>query len=107
MLTFLSIIRHTAADCLVHNEEVRKVTFEGTSKLDELTKKHGIKIVGGWNVAPKHMQVMVYEAPSYEAMLAWGMEPEIAKMTSYYTTEMDVAEPLSDMMQRWMQQMQK
>ena len=103
MLTFLSIITHPAADCLVHNESIRKVTFEAMSKMDELAKKHGINIVGGWNVHPKHLQVMVYEAPSFEAMLAWSMEPEIAKMTSFYTTEMDVAEPLSDMMQRWMQ----
>jgi hypothetical protein len=103
MLTFLSIITHTAADCLVHNESVRKVTFEATSKMEELAKKHGVKIVGGWNVHPKHLQVMVYEAPNFEAMLAWSAEPEIAKMIGFYTTTIDVAEPLSDMMQRWMQ----
>jgi hypothetical protein len=68
MLTFLSVIKHTAADCLVHNEEIRKVTFEASSQMEELAKKHGIKIVGGWNVHPKHLQVMVYEAPSFEAM---------------------------------------
>jgi len=103
MLTFLSVIKHTAADCLVHNEEIRKVTFEASSQMEELAKKHGIKIVGGWNVHPKHLQVMVYEAPSFEAMLAWTAEPPIAKMMGYYTSDMWVAEPLADMMQRWMQ----
>jgi hypothetical protein len=103
MLTFLSVIKHTAADCLTHNEEVRKVTFEAMSKFEELTKKHGIKVVGGWNVHPKHLQVMVYEAPSFEAMLTFSAEPPIAAMMNFYTEDFWVAEPFSDMVQRWMQ----
>ncbi len=103
MLTFLSVIKHTAADCLTHNESVRKVTFEAMSKFEELANKHGIKIVGGWNVHRKHLQVMVYEAPSFEAMLAWSAEPAINKMLGFYTSDLRVAEPLAEMMQRWMQ----
>jgi hypothetical protein len=46
---------------------------------------------------------MVYEAPSFEAMLAWSAEPAINKMLGFYTSDLWVAEPLAEMMQRWMQ----
>jgi hypothetical protein len=106
MLTFLSIITHAAADCLAHNEKVRKVTFEAASQMELLAKKHGIKIVGGWTVHSKHFQVFVYEAPSFEAMQAWSSEPAIANMMGFYNSDIWVAVPLAEQMQQWMQMMQ-
>ncbi len=102
-MLFLSIISHTAADCLAHNEEVRKVTLEAAMQLDELTRKHGIKIVGSWNVPSKHFQVVVYDAPSYEALMAWAMEPPIEKMSNYYMTDVYPAQTMEQLMQSWAQ----
>jgi len=103
MVTFLSVIKHAAADCLAHNEKIRKVTLEAASQMDELAKKHGIKVVGGWNVHPKHFQIIVFEAPNFEAMQAFDTEPPISKMLDFYTHDLYVAEPFADMMQRWKQ----
>ncbi len=102
-MLFLSIISHTAADCLAHNEEVRKATFEGVSQMEELAKKHGIKIVGSWNASSKHFQVVVYDAPSYEALMAWSMEPPIERMSNYYMTDVYPVQTMEQLMQNWAQ----
>jgi len=102
-MLFLSIISHTAADCLTHNEEVRKVTLEGVSQMGELAKKHGVKIVGSWNVHSKHFQVVVYDSPSYEALMAWSMEPPIQNMLDHYTTDVWPAATVEDLMRKWAQ----
>ncbi len=49
-MLFLSIISHGAAECAAHNEYYRKATLEGLSQMEELAKKHGVKIVGEWSV---------------------------------------------------------
>ena len=102
-MLFLHVIKHTAAECLTHNETVRKVTFEAFSQIEELTKKHGIKIVGSWQVHAKHFNVTVYDAPNFEALLAYSLEPAIAKMMGFYTSDLWVAEAMPDVMQRLMQ----
>ena len=50
----------------MHNEKVKKVFSDLTSKMEQLTKKHGIKLVGGWASTPEHLTVMVYDAPGME-----------------------------------------
>ncbi len=71
-MLFLSIFRHGAAECPRHNEYYRKATVEGLSQMEELAKKHGVKIVGAWSVHPKHFQVIVYDAPNFEALMAFS-----------------------------------
>ena len=103
MVTFLNISKHTAADCPVNNAETKKVMIEGFSKMEELAKKHGVKIVGTWAVFSEHLVVQVFEAPSYEAFMAFGMEPPILKMTFWTTSEFKVAAGAQEMMQMVMQ----
>jgi hypothetical protein len=103
MVILLEIARHAAADCPLNNERVREATIEGMSKSEELAKKHGIKIVGGWNVHSEHLVVDVFEAPSFEAYEAFLMEPEIMNMNNWYTTEVKVAMTLEDTMKMVMQ----
>ena len=91
MVTFLMIARHTAADCPAHNEKSRKSMGEYMSKAPELLAKHGVKMVGGWNVHPEHLIVEVYEAPSFEAMQAVSMEPESMSMMNWQTIELKAA----------------
>lgn len=72
---------------------------EVMGKLAELTKKHGIKIVGSWTVMPEHLLVMVYEAPTFEAFQKFGMEPEIVKWLAYQdTTEFRMAMTMEESM---------
>ena len=96
MVTFLLISRHTAADCPAHNEKSRKSMAEYMSKAAELMAKHGVKMVGSWVVHPEHLGVQVFEAPSYEAMYAYGMEPEVMAMNVWHTMEIKVATTLEE-----------
>jgi uncharacterized protein with GYD domain len=71
----------------MHNEKAKKANVDVMAKLEQLTKKHGIKVVGAWVSLPDHLLVMVYDAPNMEAMLKLQMEPEIMDWLGYNTTE--------------------
>lgn len=86
-MLFLQTSRHSAESCPMHNEKVKKVFSDIMSKMEKLTKKHGIKLIGSWVSTPEHLSVMVYDAPSMEAMLKLSMEPEVMAWLSYNTTE--------------------
>jgi len=103
MALFLSIISHGAAECAAHNEYYRKATLEGMSQMEELAKKHGVKIVGAWSVHQKHFQVVVYDAPSYEAVAAFAMEPPIKKMADMYDIDMWPVMTMQEVAQMLMQ----
>jgi hypothetical protein len=105
MPTFLVISRHNPEVCSIHNEKSAKIASDWFSKHEELEAKHGVRMVGGWNVHPEHLIVQVFEAPSYEAMDAYGMEPEVAAQGTWNTMEFKVAMTLDEtwkmMQQRW------
>lgn len=73
------------------NEKARKVELALVDKLEELTKKHGVKMIGCWIVPTEHLIVEVYEAPSFEAFQKLGMEPEIMAWYGFNTTEIKPA----------------
>jgi hypothetical protein len=106
MLTFLGIARHTPEMCSLHNEASQKTMIAWLSKSEELTKKHGIKIVGGWNVHSEHLTIQVLEAPTFEATQAYSMEPENMAMLNWNTLEIKVAMTLEETAQMMMQKMQ-
>jgi len=91
MPTFLVISGHSPENCPMFNEKARKVVLQFVSKLDELSKKHGIKNLGGWDVYAEHLSVMVFEAPSLDAFQKFGMEPEIVALSAYVTYEIKSA----------------
>lgn len=86
-MLFLQTARHSAESCPMHNEKVKKIMADLFAKMGPLSKKHGIKMVGGWASIPEHLTVMVYDAPSMEAMLKFSMEPEVMAWISHHTTE--------------------
>lgn len=86
-MLFLQISRHAPESCPMHNEAVKKATVDLMAKMEELTKKYGIKVVGGWNAMQQHLIVVVYDAPNLEALLKFSMEPEAMVWSSYHTTE--------------------
>ena len=91
MPTFLLISRHSPENCPMFNEKAREVVLEQVTKMEELLKKHGVKMVGLWQVPTEHLVFEVHEAPSLEAIQKLGMEPEIARLGAYNTYEMKVA----------------
>jgi hypothetical protein len=86
-MLFLQISKHAPESCPMHNEKVKKATADLMAKMDELTKKYGIKIVGGWNAPSDHSVVVVYDVPSFEALMKFSMEPEVMDWSGYHTTE--------------------
>ncbi|MGA3200021.1 MAG: hypothetical protein ABSD89_11535 [Halobacteriota archaeon] len=96
MATFLLFWRHAAADSPAHNEKSRKSMAEYMSKAAELNAKHGVKWVGSWVVLSEHLAVDVGEAPSFEAMQALLMEPEIMSLMNWTTMELKAAMTLEE-----------
>jgi hypothetical protein len=103
MVIVLMISRHTAAECPFNNETVKKVGLELMAKLPELTKKHSVTVLGAWTIESEHLSVQVFEAATYEALLALSAEPAIKSVMDWNTSELKVAEPMAASMQRVMQ----
>ena len=91
MPTVLIFSRHTAEDCPMNNERMKKMSFEFTSKLAELAKKHGVRIAGNWAVMPEHLVVIVLEAPTLEDLQRLQVEPTMMKWFASNTTEIKIA----------------
>jgi uncharacterized protein with GYD domain len=86
-MLFLQISRHSIESCPLHNEKVKKVYVDSVAKMDQLMKKHGIKMVGGWAAMMEHLYVAVCEAPSMDALTKFSMEPEMMSWLAYNSTE--------------------
>ena len=58
------------------------------ARTDQLTKKHGIKVIGGWNSMLDHLSVLVFDAPNMEALVKMSMEPEMMAWIGYNTSKL-------------------
>jgi hypothetical protein len=74
-MLFLQISRHSPESCPLNSEKAMKASGDLWRKMDELNKKHGVKLVGGWHDGGNHRFVMVWDA-SFEALMKLSMEPE-------------------------------
>lgn len=91
MPTFMIILRHSPENCDWVNEKSRKATLEFMGKVDELMKKHGIKMLGAWTMDPAgHQSFWAVEAPSVEALQKFGMEPETLATSAYRTMDIKI-----------------
>jgi hypothetical protein len=99
MVTVLMILKHNAESCALFNEATRKTMAAWMSKRTELEAKHGVKMVGSWGVPSEHLAFEVFEAPSYEAIQAYSMEPERMAMMSWQTIKTKVAMTFEEAMQ--------
>ena len=72
------------------------MALELIDKFDELLKKYGVKMVGGWAVSSEHTLFEVYEAPSLEAFQKLAMEPEIVRWRAYHTTDIKIATDIKE-----------
>ncbi len=67
----------------MHNESAKKTFVDFYANLDVLSKKYGIKVVGGWSSTPEHMTVFVYDVPNPDVMVKFMREPEIMAWQRY------------------------
>ena len=84
MPVFMSISQHTPENCPAFSEKHRKSTMELIDKMESLTKKHGLKLLGSWTDFPEHMVYMVYEG-SFDALQKLQMEPDFMGWLSWNT----------------------
>lgn len=61
-----------------------------------LTKKHGVTLVGGWVAPSEHLWFIVYKAPTFEAFQKIRMDPVVAQLSAYDSTEIKLAFGLED-----------
>lgn len=97
-MLFLQISKHYPESCPLHNKAVKKAAEDLMAKMDTLLKKHGVKMIGGWNALDDHSIVVVYDVPSLEAMLNFSMEPEVMIWSSYHTTEIKMVMTIEESM---------
>jgi hypothetical protein len=100
MAISLVISRHSPADCPKYNEKNRKATLEFANQANELTKKHGVKILGGWTVHPEHLIVHVLEGPSLDALDAFMREPVVMQSLDFQKSELKIATPIQQTYER-------
>ena len=98
MTVILEIARHTAESCPGTNEKARKIVLEVFEHMDELMKKHEVKMIGGWNVHLEHLMVTVFEAPSFEAFQKFRAEPVMDRLAYSQTSEIKVATSAEDVL---------
>ena len=98
MPLFLQTSRHSAESCPMHNEKAKKAYSDFMNKIGQLTKKHGIKVVGAWASMPEHLIEIVYDVPKTESMLKFLMEPLVMDWLSYQTTENRPVKTLEEVM---------
>jgi hypothetical protein len=89
MPVFIWISKHTPDDCPAFHEKHRKSTVELISTMDDLTKKHGIKLLGSWTDFPEHIIYNVFEG-SLDAMQKLQMEPCMMDWLSWNTMEIKI-----------------
>ena len=65
-MEYVSIGRHSPEMCPDSNARVREQIKEGIGKLEELGKKHHVKMVSTHILSPTHLSVSIYEADTIE-----------------------------------------
>lgn len=92
----MQISKHAPENCPMMIESTMKVTEALITKLDSLTAKHGIKLVGSWTDHPMHVIYNIYETPNMEAFLKYSEEPECIAWLGFNTVETKVVQSLQD-----------
>jgi hypothetical protein len=85
-MLFMQISKHSPESCPMNNEKAMKASSVLSAKLGELTKKHGVKIVGAWHDAGNHRFVFLWDA-SYDALMKLSMEPEMLSWVAFHNNE--------------------
>jgi hypothetical protein len=91
MPTFLVISKHSPDNCPMFNEKAKKAMLAYLNKMDVWAKKYGLKVLAAASVPNEHLNAMICEAPSLEAMEKAGTEPEIIALGAYNTIEIKTA----------------
>jgi hypothetical protein len=85
-MLFLQISKHAPESCPVNNEKSMKAWRALHAKWEQLIKKHGVKLIGGWHDTMNHRFVIVWDG-SFEKMMELSMEPEMMAFGAIHNNE--------------------
>ena len=83
MVLFIQTAKHSPESCPRHNATMKKIYKNFNAKLGALTKKHGIKVVGGWAITQEHVTITIFEVPDPRSMIKFMSDPETSTWQSY------------------------
>ena len=87
-MIFVAIAEHTPAMCPGSNQDTMNMIGEAMPKVPELEKKHNVKNLGTYVLLGAHKNVMILDAPSFEAAELVLLE---SKMISWNTVQLSQA----------------
>lgn len=96
MSIVLVTVRHSPENCAMFNEQARKATVDMMAARDELLKKYGAKMLGGWVVGNEHLVIWVLEIPSLDAIEQFLMEPVMLSQLAFNTVEVKIATSIEE-----------
>ena len=67
-MEYVALASHSPESCPGSNAAVRERAQQTMAKTEELGKKHQVQLKSAHVLSPKHMLVMVFEAPRIEAV---------------------------------------
>ena len=73
-MEYVALARHTPDVCPDSNSKIRERVLQAMGKLEELGKKHQVDLKSGHSLGPTHLLVMIFEAPSIEAVRVYLQE---------------------------------
>jgi hypothetical protein len=76
-MLYMVITTHDPENCPAFNPKTRAIMLAWYARVEALSKKHGIKVIGGWTDHPAHTYYGVMDIPSDAAAVAFMMEPEV------------------------------
>ena len=85
-MLYLQISKHSPESCPVNNEKTMKAWRAYEAKKEQLTKKHGVKVIGAWHDAMNHRMVTVWDG-TIEKLMELSMEPEMLAFAAIQTHE--------------------
>jgi hypothetical protein len=104
MPTVLVIAKHAPENCAMHNEEARKATLALFDKQEELHKKYGTKMLGGWIISNEHTVIWVFEIPSLDELEQYFLEPVMKAQSAFNTTEVKIVKSMKEIAKLLQQQ---
>ena len=78
-MEYVALARHSPESCPDSNAKIRERAEQMMGKLEELGRKHQVKLQSAHVLAPSHLVVFIFEAPSIEAVRGFLQESGIVQ----------------------------
>ena len=67
-MEYVALLRHSLESCPASNAKVRERAEQAMGKLEEVGKKHKVRVKSNHVLAPTHVVIFILESPNIEAV---------------------------------------